>query len=172
LGYQDQDTRGFNHMVKEGLPPAVDQSTRILILGSMPSDTSIQRQQYYADSRNDFWKLISNAINDDISQLEYNSKIAKLMTRGIGLWDVYAACHREGSGDSEIRQSQMNDFSHLHQLSPRLSLVCFNGREAGQHESIFRNMGYRTFVLPSSSGANRKNSRKRLNLWKDVLSMK
>ena len=35
-------------MRKSGLPPAVDENTEILILGTLPSDKSLAAGQYYA----------------------------------------------------------------------------------------------------------------------------
>ena len=43
-------------------------------------------------------------------------------------------------------------------FTPRLRLVCFNGKTAGEAQDRIRVLGYKTCVLPSSSGANRRNS--------------
>ena len=49
------------------------------------------------------------------------------------MWDVYAACERRGSLDSQIRKAQMNDFSMLNQLCPSLQAVAHNGAQSFQH---------------------------------------
>jgi len=41
-----------------GLPPIVSSNTRLLVLGSFPSATSLARQQYYAHPQNQFWKIL------------------------------------------------------------------------------------------------------------------
>ena len=41
-----------------GLPPIVSDNTRLLVLGSFPSNASLARQQYYAHPQNHFWKIL------------------------------------------------------------------------------------------------------------------
>ena len=41
-------------MRKSGLPPVIDENTKILILGTLPSDMSLAAEQYYANPGNDF----------------------------------------------------------------------------------------------------------------------
>ena len=45
-------------MKKRGFSPVLDENTEIMVLGSLPSDESILKQQYYANPGNDFWKLL------------------------------------------------------------------------------------------------------------------
>jgi len=156
-------------MIKYGLKPVFDFSTRILILGSLPSDESIRQQEYYANPRNDFWKLVSAAIDENITQLVYAGKIAKLKEHGIGLWDVFRSSEREVSMDGNILRPQMNDFGRLSEWMPNLGLVCFNGKKAGEHERALKAFGYKIVILPSSSGANRRYGAERLGNWRESL---
>ncbi|MCL7411743.1 MAG: DNA-deoxyinosine glycosylase [Methanosarcinaceae archaeon] len=155
-------------MKKKGLAPIIDTNTRILILGSLPSDESIRKQQYYGNFGNDFWKLISDVIGKDIATLDYEAKIQKLKEHGIGLWDIFSTSERKGSLDSNIKNGEINDFSNLKNVAPNLQLVCFNGKKAGEFEEIFREYRIETKVLPSSSGANRRYSEKRIVEWKSI----
>ncbi|MCD4703117.1 MAG: DNA-deoxyinosine glycosylase [Methanosarcinaceae archaeon] len=154
---------------KTGLKKITNKNTTVLILGSLPSDESLRQQQYYAHPGNDFWRLISITIGQDINELEYDEKIRILQDNGIGLWDVFRECEREGSSDSNIINTQINDLSRLDQMIPKLELVCFNGKKAGEAEHMFKEMGYRTKILPSSSGANRSNMLDRAQKWKCLL---
>ena len=153
-------------MKKKGLAPIIDTNTCILILGSLPSDESIRKQQYYGNPGNDFWKLISETISKDITALDYNSKIQTLQEYGIGLWDIFSTSEREGSLDSNIKNEEINDFSNIKDIAPNLRLICFNGKKAGEFEDTFREYGIKTKVLPSSSGANRRYSKKRIVEWR------
>lgn len=155
-------------MAKKGLAPIIDENTRILILGSLPSDESIRKQQYYGNPGNDFWKLINEVIGDDITALDYSTRIGKLQEHKIGLWDILFASEREGSLDSNINNEEINDFSNIKNVAPNLRLICFNGKKAGEFEDTFREYGIETKVLPSSSGANRRYSDKRIMEWQSI----
>ncbi|NOR47078.1 MAG: DNA-deoxyinosine glycosylase [Methanosarcinaceae archaeon] len=155
-------------MIKKGLAPMIDKNTRILILGSLPSDESISKQQYYSNPGNDFWKLINEVIGEDITTLDYEAKVKKLQEYKIGLWDVYLEGERSGNKDSNIINGKMNDFSILKKVTPNLHLVCFNGKEAGKFENTFKKIKLETRVLLSSSGANRSYLDKRIVEWKSI----
>lgn len=153
-----------------GFPPVLDQSTRIVILGSFPGAASLTAQQYYAHPRNQFWRLLSALLNDPLAGLPYEQRLARLLGHGIGLWDVIALCEREGSLDADIRQAQANDFAVLRHEAPELRRVCFNGKTSGKYASYFADAGFETLVLPSSSPANAQLSfEEKLAQWKNII---
>lgn len=43
---------------KVAFSPIVDQQTKVLMLGTMPSEESLRKQQYYGHPNNQFWKLL------------------------------------------------------------------------------------------------------------------
>lgn len=153
---------------KFGLAPVIDDKTEILILGTLPSDVSLAKRQYYANSNNDFWKIIGEVLKKNSEGLSYERRIEMLKAHGIGLWDIYHNCVRPGSMDNDIREQELNDFTTLKRIAPALRLVCFNGKKAGASEALLRDLGYLTLILPSSSGANRRNPSDRLRLWKSA----
>jgi hypoxanthine-DNA glycosylase len=156
-------------MRKSGLQPVLDANTEILILGTLPSDESLSKGQYYAKPTNDFWKLMEALVNERLVGANYDTKIQRLLAHKIGLWDVYHSCVRPGSMDKDISEQEANDFSALETLAPKLRLVCFNGKEAGQSEKLLRCLGYTIRILPSSSGANRRNQEDRLRCWMSIV---
>jgi TDG/mug DNA glycosylase family protein len=154
-----------------GLPPVIDRQTEILILGSFPGAASLQAQQYYAHPRNQFWRLLSALLHDDLLALPYEDRLTRLLAHRIGLWDVIAACAREGSLDSAIREAQANDFQRLKLLCPQLRRVAFNGKTSGRHARSFADAGFETIVLPSSSPAHAAmNFEQKLAAWRDLLA--
>jgi len=136
-----------------GFPPVIDAHTRILILGSFPGKASLEAEQYYAHPRNQFWRLIANLIDEDLLKLPYAEKLSRLQAHQLGLWDVIAACARQGSLDSAIRLAQENDFTVLKQRCPQLCKIAFNGKTSGKYAPLFLAAGFDTLLLPSSSPA-------------------
>jgi hypoxanthine-DNA glycosylase len=154
-----------------GLAPVLDADTRILVLGSFPGATSLATGQYYAHPRNQFWKLIGALVGEDLYGLPYAERLPRLIAHRIGLWDVLAACEREGSLDSAIRKPAANDFDRLRHLCPQLETVGFNGQASGKFAPQFAQAGYRTVVLPSSSPAHMALSfEQKLQVWRELTS--
>ena len=102
--------------------------------------------------------------------LPYDQRLPRLLSHGIGLWDVLAACEREGSLDTAIRRAETNEFAVLKHQCPQLDKVCFNGKTSGRFEPVFAAAGFRTLVLPSSSPANAQLSfEEKLAQWKNII---
>jgi hypoxanthine-DNA glycosylase len=155
-----------------GLAPVIASDTRILILGSFPGAASLAAQQYYAHPRNQFWKLVGALIGEDLYALPYAARLPRLLAHRFGLWDVLAACEREGSLDSAIRNPAANDFERLHRLCPELDTVGFNGQTSGKFAPQFAAQGYRTVVLPSSSPAHMALTfEQKLAVWRRLVDM-
>ena len=142
-----------------GLPPVVDDGTRVLVLGSMPGQVSLQMQQYYAHPRNAFWRIMSELLGLD-DHADYAARLDAMLAAGIGLWDVLRLCDRPGSLDSAIVRDSMeaNDFEKLFAQRPSITQVFFNGAKA---EQVFRRLVAPNLArpptylrLPSSSPAN------------------
>jgi TDG/mug DNA glycosylase family protein len=151
---------------KSGLPPVVDENAEILILGTLPSDMSIDAEQYYANPSNDFWRLVAAALNQPFDGLSYESKVELLRASRIGLWDAIQTCVRPGSTDSDITEHELNDFGTLKSIASNIRLICFNGRKAALAEESLHLLGYETRLSPSSSGANRRVQKGRRVSWK------
>lgn len=161
--------RPLLHTTLTGLPPVIDQATRILILGSFPGAASLQAQQYYAHPRNQFWALLSALLQADLQRMDYQQRLACLLQHGIGLWDVIANCRRAGSLDNAIRAARTNPFDRLGQECPTLQRVCFNGKTSGRFAPQFASAGYATVILPSSSPANAQLSfAQKLVFWQGI----
>ena len=153
-----------------GLAPVLDPGIRILILGSFPGAQSLAAAQYYAHPRNQFWRLVSSMVDEDLAALPYAERLPRLLAHRIGLWDVLGACEREGSLDSAIRKPAANDFARLRHLCPALETVGFNGQTSGKFAAQFEQAGYRSVVLPSSSPAHMALSfEQKLARWRSLV---
>lgn len=120
--------------------------------------------------RNQFWKLVGALVGEDLYGLPYDERLPRLLAQRFGLWDVLAACEREGSLDSAIRKPAANDFERLRHLCPQLETVGFNGQASGKFAPQFAEAGYRTVVLPSSSPAHMALTfEQKLAVWRQLI---
>ena len=129
-------------------------ATRLLVLGSFPGVASLQAQQYYAHPRNQFWPLLGALWGLDLAALPYARRLAEARRRGLGLWDVYASCRREGSLDQAIEDPELNDLASLRRRAPQLQCVAHNGGESARAMRHVAALGYTVLKLPSTSPAN------------------
>jgi hypoxanthine-DNA glycosylase len=158
----------------QGLPPLIAGNTRLLVLGSFPGATSLARQQYYAHPQNGFWRILQT-IWPSSPHAEcvdsYEKRSAWMLGRGLGVWDVYASCEREGSLDTAIRHPQVNDFADLQRRCPALQVIAHNGGESYRHARHTAALGLPVYRLPSTSPANASWSfERKLAAWREVVA--
>jgi double-stranded uracil-DNA glycosylase len=141
--------------LKRSFPPVFDANTRVLVLGSLPSEESLARGQYYANPRNHFWRLIGAVIGAELVPLDYRERLAALLAAGIGLWDMVGSATRRGSLDGAIRGHSANDLAALASSLPRLRAVGFNGGKSATLglPQLAQSSDLTTIALPSSSPA-------------------
>jgi hypoxanthine-DNA glycosylase len=154
----------------EGLPPLLSPATRLVVLGSFPSAASLAAQQYYAHPRNHFWPIMGALLALDLPTMPYPERVRVLMTRGVGLWDVYARCERQGSLDVNIQNAVLNDLASLKQRAPLLQAVAHNGAESARNKRLTAALGLTVWTLPSSSPANATWSLvRKIDAWREAL---
>lgn len=114
-----------------GFPPVSDQRARVLILGSLPGQRSLQLRQYYGQPRNAFWGIMGRLFNAG-PELPYTERTQRLVDSRVALWDVCAAAHRPGSLDSAISRASVvtNAFADFLGEHRQIGLICFNGSTA------------------------------------------
>ena len=115
----------------QGFPPLARVDARILILGSMPGEASLQAGAYYAHPRNAFWSIMGAACGAT-PDLPYAERVLRLQAAGIALWDVVGRCRRQGSLDSAIEAGsvEVNDFLAFFQVHRSIGQIFFNGTAA------------------------------------------
>jgi hypoxanthine-DNA glycosylase len=155
----------------EGLPPLLSPATRLVVLGSFPSAASLAAQQYYAHPRNHLWPILGALLGVDLAAMPYPERVRVLMTRGVGLWDVYARCERQGSLDVNIKNAVLNDLASLKQRAPQLQAVAHNGAESARNKRLTAALGLTVWTLPSSSPANATWSlARKIDAWREALT--
>lgn len=141
--------------LKQSFAPMDCDDTRVLILGSIPGDRSIEVAEYYGHPQNRFWRVISVLCGCELPQ-DYDSKRSMLENNRIALWDVAHKAVRKGSLDSAIRNETPNDLARFILHHTELRVVAFNGRKAEQlYDRYFERYPNLTYLsLPSTSPAN------------------
>ena len=144
---------------------------RLFILGSLPGDASLAARRYYAHPTNQFWRLLGQAIGEELQSLAYDSRLSTLAARRIGLWDVIASANRSGSLDQAIREAEHNQIEHLLHDFPELRAIAFNGAAAA---AVGRKLigepppDLKLIDLPSSSAANTRPFGDKLAAWSQL----
>lgn len=156
---------------KRSFAPVVDEYVRLLILGSLPGELSLAHNQYYAHPQNRFWSLLAGVTGIDLPELPYPARLQALLANRIGLWDVVAEAHRQGSLDSSIRGHDYNDLVGLVASLPNLAAIAFNGKTAARIGlKALKDVAsrYQIVILPSSSPAYTLAYADKLIAWKNL----
>ena len=146
---------GQHHHLKTSFDPISNKETTILILGTMPGDTSLEKSEYYGHPRNRFWKIISTITNNDLPQT-YSEKKVLLLKSKIGVWDIVHKANRKGSLDSAIEDEDPNDLDSFITEHKNLKVIGFNGTKAEKlfNKYFVRKSDIKYIPLPSTSPAN------------------
>jgi double-stranded uracil-DNA glycosylase len=157
-----------------GFPPVGASQPRLLILGSLPGQASLQAQQYYAHPRNAFWPIMAELLGFDPT-LAYPARLAELSQHHIALWDVLQSAERSGSLDQAIvSSSQAANPLDQFLAQPQLRAIACNGALAAkllvQSKLCSRHTHIELLRLPSTSPAHAALSfDKKLRQWRTIL---
>jgi hypoxanthine-DNA glycosylase len=157
-----------------GLAPVSDRNSKILILGTMPGEESLRKQEYYGNQRNLFWKIIAE-ITGEPAPLVYEDKKQYLLRHKIALWDMCALCVRPGSLDSNISDEEPNDIRGFVARHPNIKTIACNGDKAYKmFQKYVGEMRYiRILNLPSTSPANAGVKWEvKVERWREILNSK
>lgn len=157
-------------MKKYSFPPLANEKSKILILGSLPGEKSLQMQQYYAFKQNAFWRIMFEIFDEPFSD-DYKNRCEMLLKHGIALWDTIQSGNREGSLDSSIKDEEPNDIKEFLDEHKGISKILLNGKKS---ETMFKkhckNINLKVITMPSTSPANARMSyNEKLNLWKTAI---
>lgn len=156
--------------MKYSFAPLIDDECDILILGSLPGEESLKKQQYYAHPRNSFWPIMFDILGKEPTD-DYRERCSMLMQNHIALWDVVGRGERKGSLDSNIKNIRTNDLDQLIKSYPNIKKVLLNGKKAyGIFSKSVKNENLQVICLPSTSPAHASVSYdEKLALWKAAI---
>ncbi len=140
-------------IVSHEFPPVYDKSSRVLILGTIPSPKSRESGFYYMHPQNRFWKTLCAVLGEDIPD-GVNGRRELCLRRNIALWDVLEQCEINGAEDSSIRSPKPNDL-RLILDNADIRAVFTTGKKAHALYNKFFPTLMPDICLPSTSPANR-----------------
>ena len=144
------DTKKVTHI----FPPVYTPDSKILILGTMPSQKSRENGFYYTHPRNRFWPILAlltgEAVPTDIAGMQ-----ALLYKHHIALWDVLESCYIKGASDASICHEKPNDIAALLKQTS-IKAIFTTGSKAYNlyNKYCLANTGIDAIPLQSSSPAN------------------
>lgn len=149
-----------------------DENAKVLILGSMPSVKSLEKQQFYAHPQNQFWKIMFKMLKETYTD-DYETKKAVIIKHNIALWDVLYECERAGSMDADIKNVTANDIDGFLMCHKRVEHIFCNGQASFKYFKKFAKTKLPCVCLPSTSPANaRLNFENKYEIWRNNIMEK
>lgn len=157
-----------------GFDPIATPDARVLVLGTVPNQRSLEAGEYYAHPQNAFWYIIERLFASEVG-LDYTARTSLLMDAKVALWDVLRTAERPGSLDSAIvaRSEVPNDFVDFFARHSAVRTVFFNGAKAQSlfdrhvRDALPAGLDMRFVRLPSTSPANARYTREgKLEAWR------
>ncbi len=156
-------------MIIHPIKPVFDSRSKILILGSFPSQKSRQQMFFYGHPQNRFWRVVA-AVFEQAAPETVEEKKQFLLSNNIAVWDVLASCEIKGSADSSIKNAIANDLSEILNCAD-IRQIYVNGKTAEKYYNMYikDKIGREAICLPSTSPANAAWSVERLvTAWRAI----
>jgi len=162
--------KNANSPVLNPFPPVSDGHSKVLILGSLPSEASRAAGFYYMHPHNRFWKVMSALFGESFPTMSAEEKAAALLSHGIALSDVVQTCEIHRSSDASIKEVVPTAVPDLLAHS-EIEKILLNGKTAYRlFLKHFPSLADRAILLPSTSPANAAVSLEELiKRWGDAL---
>ena len=159
----------YTHIVHP-FGPLFDETSTVLILGSLPSVKSREQNFFYGHPQNRFWPLLA-ALFGEAAPQSVEEKRALALRHHVALWDTIYSCDIVGSSDSSIRSVVPTDLRPILAASGVKRIFC-NGRTSGLYYNKYQEkvLHIEATVLPSTSPANAAWTMDRLmDAWRVIL---
>ena len=152
----------------------VNEKSKVLVLGTLPSVESLIKNEYYGNPRNAFWRIIDAIFGCNYERAAYELKKNNLLSKRIALWDVLRQGRREGSRDSSITGVVANDHNLFFSEYPAITHVMFNGTKSYQffERLVLNDLNDRSrlelHLLPSTSPLYARPFNEKLEKWRII----
>lgn len=134
--------------------PISNKYSKVLILGSFPSEKSLKEGFYYGNKNNKFWKVLAKYFNEEIED-SINNKIKFLLNHNIALWDIVKTTSLKGSNDANLKKEafEINNIENFLKQHKSIKTIFCNGKASFSIASKFF-PAIAFIYLPSTSSAN------------------
>ena len=154
-----------NHTFDKYIPP----NCNILILGSFPSVISRNKNFYYMNKNNRFYKVLAALLDENFLNEDIEIKKELLSKYHIGLFDVIKECEITNSSDSTIKNVIYNDIYNIVKEN-NIKHIFLNGKKAYElFQNNFSELLNIATYLPSTSSANASFSLEKLISYYSVI---
>lgn len=136
------------------IEPVFNSNSKVLVLGSFPSQKSREQMFFYGHPQNRFWRVLATVFGC-AEPHTVAEKRTFLLSRGVAVWDVIASCDIVGSADSSIKNVVPNDLSIILSVAD-IKAIFVNGKTAEKYYNKYLKnvVGREAVCLPSTSPAN------------------
>lgn len=143
------------HVTHESIPPFINENSKVLILGSLPSVKSREDGFFYAHPQNRFFKALAGIYKEEEPKTIEQRK-AFLFNHQIALYDVIYECDICGSSDSSIKNVKAIDLKGILKRYPNIKKIFTTGQKSKSlyDKYLLKEVNIEAIALPSSSPAN------------------
>lgn len=159
--------------MKYSFAPLAGENSKILILGSLPGEKSLQMSRYYAHPHNHFWKTLYKIYGQTMPD-DFDARYNFILEHNLALWDTIKCAKRDGSLDGKIRCETPNDIPGLLKSHPQIALILFNGAcSFNKYKKHFGEPSLPYHKMLSTSPACAGRDEERFLMWRQaILSLK
>lgn len=153
-------------MYKVCFEAVANEKSKVLVLGSFPSEKSLKVNFYYGNKSNRFWKVLAEYFNEKIGE-SIDEKKQFLLAHNIAIWDIVKSTNLKGSSDNTLQKEEfeINDIASFLHSHKNVKAVFCNGKTSHKIASqAFPDIDF--IYLPSTSPANVSFSKQ---VWFDAL---
>ena len=142
------------HIITHTIAPVYDHTSRVLLLGTMPSPKSRQAGFFYGHPQNRMWPVLARIFGEPVP-MGPDARRDFLLRHHIAMWDVLSACTIRGADDSSIRDPVPNDLRPILDAAPIAAIFTTGKKAFALYNRHIRPVTGRDAVcLPSTSPAN------------------
>ena len=156
--------------VKLNLKPIYNKDSKVLILGSMPSVISREKEFYYYNKNNRFWKILNILFNKTLITKEEKTNF--LLNKHIALYDIIQECYITNSSDSSITCIKLTNIEKIINNSKIKYIFCLGRLTYNLYNKNFTYLNLNYYYLPSPSSANASYSLEKLIIEYNIIKEK